>query len=271
VLRVTVLGCGGSAGVPHIGGEDGRGDWGACDPAEPRNRRTRASIVIEGETGARLLVDTGPDMRAQLLACAVGRVDALCFTHAHADHILGLDDVRLLNRVVKRPLDAFATARTMREIEGRFDYAFRPWQPPNFFRPVLVPHEIEAGEPFEVAGLRVETFVQDHGFMPSLGLRVGGFGYSTDAVALDDRAFEALKGVDTWLVGCFQRAPHRTHANVAQVIAWAERVGARRTVLTHMGYDLDWSWMRRRLPAGIEPAHDGLILECPDENGRDFP
>lgn len=268
--RVTVLGCGGSAGVPHIGGADGRGDWGACDPMEPRNRRTRASIVIEG-AGQRLLVDTGPDMRAQLLACAVGRIDALCFTHAHADHILGLDDVRLLNRVVKRPLDAFATARTMREIEGRFDYAFRPWQPPDFFRPVLVPREIEAGESFDAAGLRVETFVQDHGFMPSLGLRAGGFGYTTDAVALDDRAFEALEGVDTWLVGCFQRAPHRTHANVEQVVAWAERVGARRTVLTHMGYDLDWAWMRRHLPTGIEPAYDGLILDCPDANGHDFP
>ncbi len=227
-----MLGCGGSAGVPHLGGNDGRGDWGACDPGEPRNRRTRSSIVIENGSdgdGSRLLVDTGPDMRAQLLACAIRNVDAICFTHAHADHIVGLDDVRLLNRVVKRPLETFATARTLREVEARFDYAFRPWQPPGFFRPVLVPREVEAGQPFEAAGMRIETFVQDHGFMPSLGLRVGGFGYSTDAVALDDAAFAALQGVDTWLVGCFQRAPHRTHANVKQVIGWAERVGARRT------------------------------------------
>ena len=264
--RVIVLGCGGSAGVPHIGGMDGRGDWGACDPGEPRNRRTRSSIVIEdgskGE-GSRLLVDTGPDMRAQLLACAIGTVDAICLTHAHADHIVGLDDVRLLNRMVKRPLETFATARTLREVEARFDYAFRPWQPPGFFRPVLLPREIEAGQPFEAAGMRIETFVQDHGFMPSLGLRVGDFGYSTDAVALDDAAFEVLRGVDTWLVGCFQRAPHRTHANVKQVIAWAERVGARRTVLTHMGYDLDWAWLQQRLPKGIEPGYDGMILDCP--------
>jgi phosphoribosyl 1,2-cyclic phosphate phosphodiesterase len=262
VPRVIVLGCGGSAGVPHIGGADGRGDWGACDPANPRNQRTRSSLVIEGADGGRLLVDTGPDMRGQLLACAVGRVDAICFTHAHADHIVGLDDVRLLNRSAKRPLDAYATVRTLREVEGRFDYAFRPWQPPAFFRPVLVPHEIEAGQPFEAAGLRVETFVQDHGFMPTLGLRVGAFGYSTDAVALDDAAFEALRGVDTWLVGCFQRAPHRTHANVAQAIAWAERLGARRTVLTHMGHDLDYDWLRQRLPSGMEPGYDGMVLEC---------
>ena len=262
--RVVVLGCGGSAGVPHIGGADGRGDWGACDSAEPRNWRTRSSIIIDdGGEGSRLLVDTGPDMRAQLLACAIGRVDAICLTHAHADHIVGLDDVRLLNRVVKRPLETFATARTLREVATRFDYAFRPWQPPGFFRPVLRPHEIEAGQPFEAAGMRIETFAQDHGFMPSLGLRVGGFGYSTDAVTLDDAAFEALRGVDTWLVGCFQRAPHRTHANVKQVIAWAERVGARRTVLTHMGHDLDWAWLQRHLPEGIEPGHDGMVLNCP--------
>ncbi|MBV9750442.1 MAG: MBL fold metallo-hydrolase [Acetobacteraceae bacterium] len=264
--RVIVLGCGGSAGVPHLGGADGRGDWGACDPADPRNRRTRSSIVIEARSQGeyrRLLVDTGPDLREQLLACAVRGVDAICLTHAHADHIVGLDDVRILNRVAGRPLETFATARTLREVATRFDYAFRPWQPPGFFRPVLVPLEIEAGQPFEAAGMRVETFVQDHGFMPSLGLRVGGFGYSTDAVALDDAAFEHLRGLDTWLVGCFQRAPHRTHANVEQVIAWAERVGARRTVLTHMGYDLDYEWLRRHLPADIEPGHDGMILDCP--------
>ena len=260
--RVVVLGCGGSGGVPHIGGADGRGDWGACDPAEPLNRRTRSSIVVE-DAGARLLVDTGPDMRTQLLTCGIGVVDAICFTHAHADHIVGLDDVRMLNRAAKRPLDVYAPAPTLRDVEGRFDYAFRPWQPPSFFRPVLVPHEIEAGGPFEAAGINVRTFVQDHGFMPSLGLRIGSFGYSTDAVVLDDAAFEALQGVDTWLVGCFQRAPHRTHANVRQVIAWAERVGARRTVLTHMGHDLDYTWLRERLPGGMEPGYDGMILECP--------
>lgn len=260
--RVVVLGCGGSAGVPHIGGSDGLGDWGACDPAEPLNRRTRSSIVIE-EDGVRLLVDTGPDMRTQLLGCGIGRVDAICFTHAHADHVVGLDDVRLLNRSARRPIDAFATERTLREIRTRFDYAFRPWEPPHFFRPVLTPREIEAGQTFEVGGMHVRTFVQDHGFMPTLGLRVGGFGYSTDVVALDEAAFETLRGVDTWLVGCFQRARHHTHANVDQAIAWAKRVGARRTVLTHMGHDLDYGWLRERLPDGIEAGFDGETLECP--------
>ncbi|MBC7800085.1 MAG: MBL fold metallo-hydrolase [Gemmatimonadaceae bacterium] len=259
--RVTILGCGGSAGVPQIGGVDGRGDWGACDPADPRNRRTRSSIVIQSDTGERLLIDTSPDLREQLLACGVPRIDAILFTHAHADHVLGIDDVRILNRIIERPIDAFATPRTLEELHSRFDYAFKPWTQPYFFRPVLTPHAIEPGQVVATAGLQVRVFEQDHGYMPTLGLRAGGFGYSTDVATLDDAAFTALAGIDTWVVDCFQRKPHTTHANVDQVLAWAERLQPRRVVLTHMGYDVDWTWLRRRLPAHIEPAHDGMVLE----------
>ncbi len=261
MTRVTILGCGGSAGVPQIGGVDGRGDWGACDPAEPRNRRTRSSIVIESGTGERLLVDTSPDMRMQLLACGVPRVDAILFTHAHADHVLGIDDVRILNRLVNRPLDAFATPRTLAELDKRFDYAFQPWTQPYFFRPVLVPRAIEPGDVVATAGLQVEVFEQDHGFMSTLGLRVGGFGYSTDVATLDDSAFAALAGIDTWVVDCFQRQRHKTHANVEQVLEWTERLRPRRVVLTHMGIDVDWAWLRRRLPEHMEPGYDGMVLE----------
>lgn len=261
MLRVTILGCGGSAGVPQIGGADGRGDWGACDPAEPRNRRTRSSIVIESGTGERLLVDTSPDMRTQLLACGVPRVDAILFTHAHADHVLGIDDVRILNRLVNRPIDAFATPRTLAELDKRFDYAFQPLTQPYFFRPVLTPRAIEPGQTVEAAGLQVQIFEQDHGFLPTLGLRIGGFGYSTDVAILDDSAFAALAGIDTWVVDCFQRQRHKTHANLEQVLEWAERLQPRRVVLTHMGYDIDWAWLRRRLPSHMEPAHDGMVLE----------
>jgi len=261
VPRVTILGCGGSAGVPQIGGADGRGDWGACDPAEPRNRRTRSSILIESDTGKRLLVDTSPDMRMQLLACGVPRVDAILFTHAHADHVLGIDDVRILNRLVNRPIEAFATQQTLAELDRRFDYAFKPWSQPYFFRPVLTPRAVEPGQTVEIAGLRVQVFEQDHGFIPTLGLRIGGFGYSTDVATLDDNAFAALAGVDTWVVDCFQRHPHKTHANLEQVLVWANRLQPRRVVLTHMGYDIDWSWLTRRLPLHMEPAHDGMVLE----------
>ena len=259
-LRVTLLGTGGSAGVPHIGGADGRGDWGACDPAEPRNRRTRSSILVEHAGGA-LLVDTSPDMRTQLLDNAVARVDAVLYTHAHADHVTGIDDVRILNRIADRPLDAYASEATLTELQRRFGYAFRPWQPPYFFRPVLIPREIALGETMEIAGMAVRAFDQDHGMTRTLGLRIGGFGYSTDAVVLDDAAFAALDGIDTWVVGCFQREPHRTHAWVDRVREWADRLRPRRIVLTHMGNDMDWEWLTRNLPACISPGHDGQVLE----------
>jgi phosphoribosyl 1,2-cyclic phosphate phosphodiesterase len=260
-MRVTILGCGGSTGVPTIGGADGFGDWGACDPAEARNRRTRSSIVIEGPQG-RVLVDTGPDLRGQLLACGVPRIDALIFTHAHADHITGLDDVRQLNRITGAPLPAFGTAQTLAELAHRFDYAFKPWTPPQFFRPVLDTTVVTPGDTIEAAGLTIRTFDQDHHVMRTLGLRIGDFAYSTDVVRLDEAAFAALAGIDTWVVGCFQRQPHLTHAHLDLVLQWRARLGVRRTVLTHMGIDMDWGWLRRHLPDGVEPAQDGLTLDC---------
>ena len=263
-MRVVLLGTGGSAGVPLIGGADGRGDWGLCDPNEPRNRRTRASIVIESDAGRRLLVDTAPDMRSQLLACAVPSADAILFTHAHADHITGLDDVRILNRIVDRPLEAFATPRTLEELVRRFGYAFQPWKGPGFFRPALVRRGVEPGETVEIADFSVSLFNQDHGFTTSLGLRIGSFAYSTDVVRLDDAAFDMLAGVDTWVVDCFQRhAPHNTHAHLEVALDWAQRVGARRTLLTHMGPEMDWAWMLANLPPGVEPAFDGQIIDIP--------
>jgi len=260
VIRITLLGTGGSAGVPMIGGVDGTGDWGECDPAEPRNRRTRTSIAAQAG-GATLLVDTGPDLRSQLLAGGIGRVDAILYTHAHADHITGLDDVRILNRVLGRPIQAFGTAATMDDITGRFPYAFRPWKPPGFYRPVMEPVEVEPDAEIAPAGIAVRLFDQDHGMLRTLGLRIGGFGYSTDVVALDDRAFAVLEGVDTWVVGCFQRGPHRTHAPLAQVLRWVERLRPRRAILTHIGPDLDWAWMRANLPPGVEAGFDGMVLE----------
>lgn len=260
MIRITLLGTGGSAGVPMIGGVDGTGDWGECDPAEPRNRRTRTSIAAQAG-GATLLVDTGPDLRSQLLAGGIGRVDAILYTHAHADHITGLDDVRILNRVLGRPIQAFGTAATMDDITGRFPYAFRPWKPPGFYRPVMEPVEVEPDAEIAPAGIAVRLFDQDHGMLRTLGLRIGGFGYSTDVVALDDRAFAVLEGVDTWVVGCFQRGPHRTHAPLAQVLRWVERLRPRRAILTHIGPDLDWAWMRANLPPGVEAGFDGMVLE----------
>jgi phosphoribosyl 1,2-cyclic phosphate phosphodiesterase len=259
-MRVTLLGTGASAGVPMIGGPDGHGDWGVCDPAEPRNRRSRSSIVIE-RAGGTLLVDTGPDLREQLLSCGIKQVDAALYTHTHADHITGLDDVRILNRIAGHPLDCFGTAAALEELAIRFPYAFRPWRPPGFYRPVLAPRPIAPGETVAVPGGGVHVFEQDHGFTKTLGLRVGGFGYSTDVFELDEPALAALAGVDTWVVGCFQRQPHRTHAPLGKVLDWVTQLRPRRTVLTHMGTDMDWAWLRANLPDGVEPGHDGQVLE----------
>jgi phosphoribosyl 1,2-cyclic phosphate phosphodiesterase len=264
-MRVTMLGSGASAGVPLIGGEDGAGEWGACDPTEPRNRRSRASILVQGPDGQRLLVDTAPDLRTQLLSCRVPAVDAILFTHAHADHITGLDDVRILNRICGRPLDSFGTRKTLEELKRRFNYAFKPWQPPGFFRPVLVPHAIEPGDFVGLAGMRLAAFRQSHGFSETLGFRIGPFAYSTDVVSLEESAFATLAGVDTWIVGCFQRfQPHPTHAHLELALDWVRRVGPRRAVLTHMGQDMDWAWLVANLPAGVEPGYDGLVIEMPD-------
>ncbi len=244
-----------------IGGPGGAGDWGKCDPSEPKNRRSRSSIVIENDAGQRLLVDASPDLRTQLLECRIGRIDSVLFTHAHADHISGIDDIRLLNRIANRPLDAFATQRTLDEASRRFGYAFSPWKPPGFYRPVLVGQMVEPGAIIETAGMEIQVFNQNHGRIDTLGLRVGNFGYSTDVVRLDDAAFAALEGVDTWVVGCFLRdEPHWTHAHLPLVKEWVARLRPRRAVLTHMGTGMDWAWLAENLPPGIEAGFDGMVL-----------
>lgn len=247
--------------MPLLGGPGGRGDWGACDPAEPRNRRTRSSVVVRDlDGGGTLLVDAGPDLRAQLLASGVGRVDALLLTHAHADHVLGLDEVRPLNRAIGAPIPTYATAETLDDLRHRFDYVFRD-PTPGFFRPCLAPRLVAAGESASLAGLDARLFRQDHKVMDTLGVRIGGFAYSTDVVALPRESLDALRGLDTWVVGCFHRRPHPVHAHLSLALEWVSALRPRRTVLTHMGTDLDWAWMAANLPGGVEAGHDGLVLE----------
>lgn len=262
-LRVTILGCGSSGGVPQLGGEDGHGAWGVCDPAEPRNRRTRTSAMVEGPDGRRLLIDAGPDLRQQLLAAGGGPPEAVAFTHSHADHVMGIDELRIVNRLRNGQIDAFGTYVTLSTLRTRFDYAFHPPGPQGFFRPSLAPRPVAPGETVEMAGMQVRVLRQDHRVMETLGFRIGRFAYSTDVVAMPEESFAALEGLDTWVVGCFQRKPHPVHAHVDLVREWSARLKPRRTVLTHMGYDLDWAWLVANLPPGIEPAHDGMILEIP--------
>lgn len=260
-MKVTLLGAGGSAGSPQIGGADGRGDWGELDPAEPRNRRTRPSIVITSDDGRNLLVDTGPDLRLQLTAQAVGRIDAVLYTHAHADHIAGLDEIRILNRILGAPMPSYATAAVWTELKQRFDYAFKPFAGGFFIRPVLEAHVVEAGQGADILGLPFEFIDQDHGFSRSLGLRTGSFAYCTDVVRLDTAALARLEGLEVLIVDCFTaKGPHPTHAHLARVLEWFEQLRPKRLILTHMGPDMDYGRLRAMLPAGVEPGYDGMTL-----------
>ncbi len=255
-MRVTMLGCGPSWGVPWIGG-----DWGACDPVNPKNRRRRPSLLVE-ENGATLLVDTSPDLREQLLDAGVRGIDAVLYTHAHADHLHGIDDLRSVNRLIRKPLPIFASETTLAEIRARFAYVFAPVRPEArsaFYKPVLEPTVITG--PFVAAGIAVTPFQQDHGFSATLGYRFGRVAYSTDVIHLDEHAFAALAGIEVWIVDCIRRAPHVTHSHLDQTLAWIARVRPRRAILTHMDESLDYATLSRELPPGVEPGFDGLGFE----------
>lgn len=260
-MKVTILGCGGSAGVPMIGGSEGEGlsgIWGACDPHEPRNSRTRSSVVIEHE-GFRLLVDSGPDFRRQMLAAGLNHIDGVLYTHAHSDHIAGLDELRAVNRVIQRPLPLFATESVLAELRARFDYAFHPWEGGGFYRPAFDVKTIHSDDPLLVGPLRGNTIEQRHGRMDSVGVRFGRFAYCTD-VEHFPAGLDALKDLDVWVVGCFQYKPHPAHAWLERVLEWREKIKPKRTILTHMGPDMDYRVLTASLPQGVEPAWDGMIL-----------
>jgi phosphoribosyl 1,2-cyclic phosphate phosphodiesterase len=262
-LRVTLLGTGPSQGVPAIGGADGAGYWGACDPNEPRNRRGRTSALLETGSGAKLLIDAGPDCRAQLLAARIARLDGVLITHAHADHIAGLDELRAVNRAMGRALPLYASAATLTDFHERFAYAFRP-ATPGFIRPVLEGCVVQPGEVLELAGMRAEVLDLDHGWIRSLGLRVGGFAYTSDVIRLPPESLAALRGLDTWVVSCMQPGDRNpVHAGLDQILAWCRELRPRRTVLTHLGDQMDYATISARLPAGVELGFDGMRLDLP--------
>ena len=255
-MKATILGCGGSNGVPLIGG-----NWGLCDPRNPRNRRLRASILVE-EGQTRLLVDSSPDLREQLLGTGNGWLDAVLYSHGHADHLHGIDDLRAVNAIRKGPLPAYAEETTIAQIRERFGYVLEPRDSGGsgyFYKPALEMRRIEGD--FSVGSVAVRPFRQDHGFSTTLGFRFGKLAYSTDVVALDEAAFATLRGVELWIVDCLRFAPHETHAWLDRTLGWIARVRPARAVLTHMNHSLDYDALSVCCPPGVEPAYDGLVLE----------
>jgi phosphoribosyl 1,2-cyclic phosphate phosphodiesterase len=261
-MKVTILGCGAAGGVPMVSI-----GWGRCDPSNPRNRRRRQSILVEDgpeQGGTAILVDTSPDLRDQLLDAKVRHLDAVLYTHAHADHLHGIDDLREVNRAMSGPIDCYANTETLKVLTDRFGYVFQGVDLAKsrfVFRPWLVAHEI-AG-PFKVGSIPIEPFDQDHGFgQRTTGFRFGSVAYSTDVHDLPERSLARLEGLDLWVVGCLIDKPHETHAHVDKVLAWAERLKPKLTVLVHMSARLDYAALAESLPAGILPAYDGMMLEA---------
>lgn len=252
-MKLRILGCGTSSGVPRIGN-----DWGACDPADPRNRRMRASVLISTPT-TRILVDTGPDMREQLLAAHVADVDAVIWTHDHADHTHGLDDLRQLYHARGDPVRALARRDTLRSLAARFDYAFtgHGGYPPTVAAELL-PDAITIGD------IAITVVDQPHGSITSAGLvfeRAGiRIGYSTDFNAMTDDMAASYQELDLWVVDALRERPHPTHASLGQTLSWIERLAPNRAVLTHMDQSMDYATLAATLPAGVEPGHDGLEI-----------
>jgi phosphoribosyl 1,2-cyclic phosphate phosphodiesterase len=262
-MRVTILGCGGASGVPMIGNI-----WGDCDPQNPKNIRRRSSILVEqGDTT--LLVDTGPDLRLQLLDAGIGRLDGVLYTHTHADHTHGIDELRALNRIQRSEIDAWATETDLKHLINKYDYIFDSKDNlkggMDFYKPSLTPKQFTHGEPFTIGDITVLPYAQDHGFMESTGFRFGDIAYTTDAVELPDESFEALKGVKTWIVCCLQDKPHPTHAHFDRIMGWIDRVGPKQAILTHLSHRLDYGDLTQRLTGtNAVPAHDGLTIEGAD-------
>lgn len=263
-LEITILGSGSSGGVPRADG-----DWGVCDPTDPRNRRSRCSLLVrradrDGDPDpaaqTTVLVDTSPDLRLQTAAAGVRRLDAVLLTHDHADQVHGIDDVRAFFIRQRARIPCHMDAATWATLQRRFGYIFEAEGGyPAICDPVALP---PLGEAFRIQGpsgdIPVTTFDQDHGGVRSVGYRFGDVAYSSDVVDLPESAFEALKGVDVWIVDALRWRPHPTHAHVDLALSWIERVAPRRAILTNMHIDLDYADLTSRLPAGVEPAYDGL-------------
>lgn len=252
-MKLRVLGCGTSSGVPRIGN-----DWGSCDPAEPRNRRRRVSILVE-EGESRVLVDTSPDLREQLLDADISHVNAVIWTHDHADHCHGIDDLRQLYHATGQPVAAYARKETLDTLRERFGYVFdgKDGYPP-VARANLLPDRLDVGP------ITIQIVDQPHGAVTSAGVHFECSGkriaYSTDFNALTSEMSNLFNGLDLWVVDALREQPHPTHPHLDQVLEWIERLNVRHAILTHMDHSMDYRRLRANLPPNVEPGFDGLEI-----------
>ena len=251
-MKIRILGCGTSAGVPALGNR-----WGLCDPKNPKNKRLRTSALVQvGDKN--ILIDSSPDLRYQLMRENIGVVHAVIYTHQHADHTHGINDLGPISRINKFDMPIYANRETLEDLKAAFGYAFH--DPENgHYHPFLLPQEIDE-TPFDLFGHTVQPFEQDHGIIKSLGFRIGDFAYSTDVCKLSPSALERLQGIKVWVVDCLQRDPHGTHSYLDQTLEWIAHVKPERAILTHMSNTLDYQTLKADLPEGVEPAYDGMIL-----------
>ena len=262
-LIATILGCGSSGGVPRIGGSDGAGQWGVCDPANPRNRRRRCSLLVQQGANS-VLVDTSPDLREQMLSARVNHLDAVVMTHPHADQTNGIDDLRVLSQVMQRRVDMHADGATLAHLMKQFGYCFKTPEGSEY-PPILNGHVISEpfGE-FHIKTIPVRPFWMRHGRIRSLGYRFGKLAYCSDVDALDEEAFTVLDGVECWIVDALRYREHPSHAHLDLTLSWIARVKPARAVLTNLHTDLDYETLRGELPEGVEPAYDGMKIVLAD-------
>lgn len=255
-MRITVLGCGASVGVPVIGC-----DCSVCTSDNPKNKRSRVSILVEFDSGYRVLVDTSPDLRQQALSNNINNIDAVIYTHGHADHAHGIDDIRAFNALKNAEIPAYGTKHTLDELRQRFGYAWLPHDGGYWTRTALVAHEIVAGDVITLpSGDAVQSFVQTHGKGETLGLRFGDFVYSTDVNAFPPQSDVYLQQMECWLVDCLRDGFAGSHANLETALQWVAQYKPAQTFLTHMNHELEYEALKQRLPQSVEPAYDGLCI-----------
>lgn len=263
-IIATILGCGSSGGVPRIGN-----DWGICDPDEPRNRRRRCALLIEAwrdgiAEPTRVLIDTGVDLREQLLDAEVDRVEAVFYTHEHADHTHGIDDLRVLALHNRRRVDVYFTRECGQRLREAFGYCFAT-PPGSAYPPILNAHEIEAGQTIAVDGpggtLEMQAFLQLHGDINSLGFRLHDFAYSCDLSGFPESAHAAISGLDLWIIDALRPIPHPSHLSLSETLDLIERFRPRQAVLTDMHIDLDYARTEAETPQHVTPAFDGMRID----------